>query len=215
MARIVIKTKSTRGEYKCGHCGIQIQPGSQYKSWQFRNSAKQFRCMAPGCSPRASELTQGQIGRVYELNERISDCCDDFRSDQEFDDFKSNLESIKEDAESLKDEFDENYNNMPESFQNGQNGELVQGRVDALESFIDELDSAIDNADWPDGAEDEDAECVVVDGSGGPCGMAKSDDRHTKGHEEFEHEFEAEEADNSDLVESIVGDFESMSCDCD
>src|SRR5215831_1315257 len=184
MPRVNTKKKSKAGKQViCGRCRIAIQPGQQYRSWSFRFGGTHFRCMAPRCNPRASELTQSQASGMYELTERIEDACQALRECKAYspEDFKSEMESVREDAESLKDEIQEGFENMLEGLQQSEAGERAERRVASLESFIDELDSTIDNSEWEDD-KDESEECAE-------CTMAKDDDRHDKNSAEFQHEF--------------------------
>lgn len=231
MARVKTQKKSSHGQkVTCGRCLGPINPGDQYRKVSLktgpRSSVTKYRCMGPACGFRSSELTTSRMSEVYQLNERLEDACSGLRlldktqrlTPARFEEFKSDLESIRDDAQSLAEEFQEAYDNMPEQFQSGENGERTQARQEAVEEFANELDSAIDNVSWPDVEDEDDVEdtlaCKV-------CTMAKGDDRHTKGHEDFDHAFEAPDPTPEQLealsesVESVVSEFERMSIDCE
>lgn len=70
------------------------------------------------------------------------------------------LEDIKQGFEDLRDETQEKLDNMPEGLQQGDTGQLLQERIDQIESLLTELEEAIneageDDSEDPDPAEDD------------------------------------------------------------
>lgn len=63
---------------------------------------------------------------------------------------ESQIESAKDELESLKDEQEDKLNNMPEGLQQGSSGELLQERIDGLDSLIQELDGI--DTEWDESA---------------------------------------------------------------
>lgn len=111
---------------------IFIAKGESYYWWQFQNSPKQYSKERP----RASQLTQsGYLSTLYGITEQI----EDFSADSA-EELTSFAEDIKGQLEELRDTTQESLDNMPENLQNSPTAELLQERVDALESAIDEFD---------------------------------------------------------------------------
>jgi len=132
---------------------IFIAKGESYYWWQFQNSPKQYS----KTRPRASQLTQsGYLSTLYGITEQIEDFSTD--STDELSDF---VDNIKTELEDLRDTTQESLDNMPENLQYSPTAELLQERVDALETAIDELD-AID-LDYNETDEDELKELVADD----------------------------------------------------
>jgi hypothetical protein len=112
---------------------IFIEKGESYYWWQFQNSPKQYS----KTPPRASELTQSaHYSTLYSIVEQIEDFSAD--SAEELSDF---AESIKTELEDLRDTTQESYDNMPENLQYSPTADLLQERVDSLESGISEIES--------------------------------------------------------------------------
>jgi hypothetical protein len=112
---------------------IFIEKGESYYWWQFQNSPKQYS----KTPPRASELTQSAYySTLYSIVEQIEDFSAD--SAEELSDF---AESIKTELEDLRDTTQESYDNMPENLQYSPTADLLQERVDSLESGISEIES--------------------------------------------------------------------------
>ena len=112
---------------------IFIAKGESYYWWQFQNSPKQYS----KTRPRASELTQSAYySTLYSIVEQIEDFST--ASADELSDF---AESIKTELEDLRDTTQESYDNMPENLQYSPTADLLQERVDSLESAISEIES--------------------------------------------------------------------------
>jgi len=108
--------------------GTDIKAGDSYYWWQFKGGRKQCSKTAP----KASQLTQSAFwAPVYALQEREQPSFDDLES--EIDDIKSELQNIGSECES-------SLSNMPDSLQQGPTGEMLQGRVDAMQDVESELD---------------------------------------------------------------------------
>ncbi len=85
--------------------------------------------------PKQSQLTQSEFwGAVYGLQEQ-------YETVPDFDDIESGIDEIKSELENIKDETQGKFDNMPQGLQDGDSGQLLQERVDALESVISDLDS--------------------------------------------------------------------------
>jgi hypothetical protein len=112
---------------------VFIAKGESYYWWQFQNSPKQYS----KTRPRASQLTQSTYySTLYSIFEQI----EDFSTDSA-DDLKDFVESIKTELEDLRDTTQESLDNMPENLQYSPTAELLQERVDSIESAISEIES--------------------------------------------------------------------------
>lgn len=134
---------------------IFIAKGESYYWWQFQNSPKQYS----KTPPRASELTQSAYySTLYGITEQIEDfSCD---SAEEFSEF---VENIKTELEELRDTTQESLDNMPENLQYSPTAELLQERVDSLESGISEIESI--DVDYEEKDEEELEELVAEENS--------------------------------------------------
>jgi hypothetical protein len=111
---------------------IFIAKGESYFWWQFLRSPKQYSKERP----KNSQLTQSSfLSTLYGIEERI----EEFSAENK-DDFDSFIEEIKSEIEELRDTTQESLDNMPEGLQQGDTGQLLQERVDGLDSWIDEID---------------------------------------------------------------------------
>jgi hypothetical protein len=169
MPKVWDQKKNNRGEAKCGRCGQLIQPGERYKMWSFRFGPTHYRCYRMACAPRASELTQSKASGMHELLERKSDATAAVHINDNFEDFLTDMEAIKDDAESVRDDIQEGYDNMGDNLQQTEQGEVAQRRIEALDNFIDEMDSAIDEVRGkieefePAGDAEESKEALVIE----------------------------------------------------
>ena len=111
---------------------ILIAKGEPYFWWQFKNSPKQFSKERP----KNSQLTQSNfLSQLYALEEKIEEFSCESRED-----FESFRDELKDDIDTLKDECDESLNNMPEGLQQGSTGELLQERIDAMDSWSTDIE---------------------------------------------------------------------------
>lgn len=132
----VIRVASARKDVgNCGCCGTAIKAGDPYLWFQFRFQPKQVRCSKSECAPKPVDLTRSEYQRaIYALHENHT-----------FDGASlEDLTTQKEDAvsaiEELRDETQEKLDNMPEGLQQGDTGQLLQERIDALESALSDLE---------------------------------------------------------------------------
>lgn len=93
---------------------------------------------------------------MYSIAEQIEDFSAD--SVEELSDF---AESIKTELEDLRDTTQESYYNIPENLQYSPTADLLQERVDSLESGISEIDSI--DFDYEEKNEDEIKELIADD----------------------------------------------------
>lgn len=112
-----------------------IKKGESYYWWAFmvggRGGAKRYS----KTEPKPSQLTQSEFwSAVYGIQEGATQCPD-------WDEVESVVESLKAELENLRGETQDKYDNLPDSLQSGSSGELLQGRVDAVEESISNLEA--------------------------------------------------------------------------
>lgn len=157
--------KKSRKEFKCGKCGRVIPVGSRYYKGEINFGPTIIRCAHCGLeswevTTSEYQLAVGEIAYRWEENY-------DLNSDTVIDDIVSDLQEIYDETESR-------YENIPENLQDSDTGQLLQERMENLESVKDELES-IDVDDVKNdvfseyseevGEEDEDATFDSVVGS--------------------------------------------------
>lgn len=129
-----------------------IKKGEPYYWWKFRYGGKRFSKTAP----KRSQLTQSSFySTVYDIEDDVIGGAEP----------TSDLGSIRDDVVQqlgdLRDECQSSLDNIPDSLKEGSSGQLLQERIDALESAISEfeqldLDEPSDSdLDWPERNEDE------------------------------------------------------------
>ena len=111
---------------------ILIDKGESYYTWSFMNGGTYYS----KTPPRASQLTSSEFMSTYY---GIQESVEDFET-TDLDELVSFVDDIKSSLEDLRDETDDKFNNMPESLQGGPTGELLQERVDSLDSTISEFE---------------------------------------------------------------------------
>lgn len=136
------KSKHDRTVPKDENDPIFIAKGESYYWWQFKNGGKHFSKERP----KSSQLTQSNyLSQLYSIQESMEtiEANDAEELNAVRDDLVSQLESLKEETES-------SLENMPESLQSSPTGELLQERIDALDSAISELEEIDLDYEEPD-----------------------------------------------------------------
>jgi hypothetical protein len=122
-----------------------IAVGDTYYWWKFRRGGKRFS----KTYPKPSQLTMSEFwSTVLEWSER---------SRPDADGIEGYLDDLKSEVDTFKSEQEDKLSNMPDALQEGDTGQMIQGRVDALEdlhSNLDSIDTEIDD-DLSDEAKEE------------------------------------------------------------
>lgn len=126
-----IEKPKARKEYKCSKCGEVIKVGDTYlKGIPFRRSPV-IRCTK--CGLRSWELSSSDyvqgVGRI----------CDCWEEDYGCD--ENTAQSIADELNNIRDQCQDSLDNMPEGLQEGDTGQLLQERIDTLDSVISELEN--------------------------------------------------------------------------
>lgn len=130
MGKVQVITKS-RKEYKCSKCGKVIPAGSRYYKGEINFGPTIIRCTE--CGLEHWEVTTSD----YQL--RAGEIV--YRWRENYDTSEDGIASIVSDLEELRDELQDRLDNMPEGLQEGDIGQLLQERIDALDSAISDLES--------------------------------------------------------------------------
>ena len=125
-----IEKPKARKEYKCSKCGETIKVGETYlKGTPFRRSPV-IRCTKCGLRRwelSSSDYVQG-VGRVCDCWEEDYGCDED------------TAQSIADELDTIKDDCQDSLDNMPEGLQEGDTGQLLQERIDNLDSAVSDLE---------------------------------------------------------------------------
>jgi hypothetical protein len=127
-----------------------IKAGESYYWWAFMQGGRGGPKIVSRTKPKQSQLTQSEFwSAVFGVRE------DNDGRTPDFEDLEPNIENITNELENIKDETQGKYDNLPDGLRDGSSGELLQGRIDALESAISDLESIDLSWDEPEKADDE------------------------------------------------------------
>jgi flagellar biosynthesis chaperone FliJ len=129
-----------------------VKKGESYYWWQHAFKAKQYS----KTMPTPSQLTGSSfLSELYALHESIQK-----GAYNSFDDMESNRDSIAEELQVMLEQCQESLDNMPDHLQDTSSaGELLNERIDALETAISEIESIDveeEPEDWTDVIDDDD-----------------------------------------------------------
>ncbi len=144
----ITKVMKSRKEYTCGRCRKKIEVGQPYLRGDLNFSKPVIRCCKCGLQPwevttSDYQLSVGEI--VYHWDENNAPD-------------EAGRDSIVSDLEDIRDDLQGRLDNMPEGLQQGDAGQLLQERIDALESAISDLEDIDFDDDFDDDLSDEDRE---------------------------------------------------------
>lgn len=131
---------------------IGVAVGETYYWWAHRmkGSKSGFKKFSKS-PPKPSQLTMSNFwGPVYSLQEQY----DDYQPDME--DIESTRDEIASELNSIKDEQESNLSNMPDGLQQGDTGQMIQERIDALDSAAGEIESVDVSFEEPEKEDEED-----------------------------------------------------------
>lgn len=130
MAKIERIKKSARGkDLKCSKCGKPINVGDEYLKATPYKRPPIIRCVA--CGLKSYETSGSEY--IRECGALVEDWQNNFSADE------AGRDEIVSVLEGLRDQCQESLDNMPEALQEGDTGQMLQDRIDNLESVIDEL----------------------------------------------------------------------------
>lgn len=152
MPRVHTKKKIKAGaERRCGECGVVIQPGEQYMTWEFRYGGAHYRCMQH--PPKRSDLTQSKLGQVYASIENAEA---QLASAESVEDIVTIIEEVASEVQDVASE----YRDADEAF-GGQGATESAERADELEGWVSDLESF--QPEEPDEDDEEDDETDYLD----------------------------------------------------
>lgn len=112
-----------------------IKKGDSYWHWAFAFGPK----YKSKTQPTRSQLTRSNfLSTLYSIEDSIPDA---FKECTTSDDLESSMEQLISEIEELKDETQNSLDNMPSQLQDADSGQLLQERIEALESWISDLQS--------------------------------------------------------------------------
>jgi hypothetical protein len=110
-----------------------IKKGDSYWHWAFAFGPK----YKSKTQPTRSQLTRSTfLSTVYAIEDGISDR---FKECATSDDIESGIDELISEIEELKDETQGSLENMPQQLQDADSGQLLQERIDGLESWVSDL----------------------------------------------------------------------------
>lgn len=192
MARIE-RIKSARKEHKCSKCGNTIEVGQSYlKATPYRRPTI-YRCTK--CGLKSYETSGSEY--VKEVGSIVEDWEESYSLGE------TTAEDIASTLEDIKDSQQDSLDNMPENLQYGDTGQMLQERIDSLESVIDELN----DISW------EDCESEAREEAENEMGEYDSDDKEYDSEEDFKEALEEtvtelQEEKYRDLIEEALSGLE-------
>ncbi len=144
-----------------------IKKGDTYYWWQFRFGGL-HRSKTP---PKRSQLTQSSfMSQLYELEDELSNR---FNGLETSDDIQGEIDNLVSDLDNLIDETQGSLDNMPQQLQDGDTGQMLQERIDGLESWKSDLESIDTDIDEELSAEEkvERAQEIIEEISGTSAGL--------------------------------------------
>lgn len=139
-----------RGEYSCMKCKATINKGDHYYKYTKFKSKPTIRCIK--CKPKSSDLTSSEyLTEIYLLQE------------SDFGSYVDNVSELVETLEVIKEGCESRFESIPESLQNAPNGEMLQERIDCVESAVDTLSDIEDFDESQEIDEDETIESLRED----------------------------------------------------
>lgn len=176
--------KSCRKEQKCGKCGTVISVGSPYLKGELFRANPIIRCTK--CGLKSYEVTTSDYVRnvgclVEDWRENFSIC-------------GSTVEEVTGTLQDILDTCRDNFDNIPEQLQEGN---VLEERIEELESVIDELESGDVWNDFLEQAYDEldEEEQAVID--------AEQEKRNGADYEDWYEEF-CKDTDEEDVARHWV-----------
>lgn len=117
-----------------------IKKGESYYWWSFRSprggGSGRYFSKTP---PKASQLTRSEFkSTLCSIEESLHGLA--ATGYEDVSSLQTDLDNIKDELESLKSDTEDKLNNMPEGLQQGDTGQLLQTRIDELDTLIGEFD---------------------------------------------------------------------------
>ena len=174
--------QKARKTYVCNRCDNTINPGDFYFKITEMYSKPKFRCL--NCEPQRSELTNSEyLTWLYDLQDNLIDNYDlgeEFAKDE-----------IIQELENQRDELESKFDNIPEQLQEAPVAEMLQNRMDSIDSAISDLEAL----DYPE------KETINKDDY-------ETDEEYEEALEELEDDFQEELENYIDEIEAIIGGIE-------
>lgn len=133
---------------------VIIEKGQPYWYWQFKNGPIIYSPV----QPKRSQLTRSDfLSWLYDMEDEINEYTVTDIPGADPDDIQNQIDEWVSQLEEKRDECQEKLDNMPEGLQQGSaSGELLQQRIDGLDTWISELEGV--RPEWDDDELREEAE---------------------------------------------------------
>lgn len=122
--------KKARKQWKCGKCNTLIEVGMSYYKGEINFGPTIVRCTR--CKLQPWEVTTSEYS--LQVGELVNNWSETYGQGEEA------LEEISSELENIRDQVQERLDNMPEGCQEGDVGQMMQERIDALESAQSDID---------------------------------------------------------------------------
>lgn len=140
---------------KCPKCEKAIKPGTKYRWWKGRYTAKRIRCAACPAPSISERESNDKLSRVYGAQET---CQDALNKATTVEVAQGAVEDAISELEEVKSEYEDSASNIREHFPDSENADNADEAVSSLETWIDELTVAKDDIETaPKEGEDRDA----------------------------------------------------------
>lgn len=130
-----LKRQKARKDYVCSKCKKPIKKGDEYYRFSLtRFNTPRVLCLA--CKPTRSQMTTSDFfSTLYGIEDDIAAL-----SAEDMRDAQTAVEGITGQLVELMDVTEEKRDNIPENLQEAPVGELLQGRVEAIEEMLEEYE---------------------------------------------------------------------------
>lgn len=119
----------------------EIKKGDSYWYWSFAFGPK----YKSKTKPTRSQLTRSEfLSTLWAIEDDLDERFKEMSSSE---DIENAIEELKSEIEQLRDETQGKLDNMPEQLQYADSGQLLQERIEGLDSWISDLDSVDTNVD--------------------------------------------------------------------
>lgn len=183
--------KSARKDYPAEG----IKKGDTYYKWSIKTGPATGVIHRSKTYPKPSDLTGSPFQKsLLEIQERVGTL--EAGNYETSEDLSSDLDGITGDIEALRDETQSSLENMPEGLQQGDVGQMLQERIDGLDSWISDLQGV----DLDFGFDEDEPE--------------EPEDKESEEHKKWELEHEvwktAEQEAETEFISSAIDEIQSM-----
>lgn len=170
IAKVEHTKKARKDQGKCGRCATPLPVGSEYRYWASFRGPKHVRCMAPGCTPRQSELESSKLSAIYASVEEAESSLAHFDATDDIEDIKEGIAMIVREVGSTVQEVADEYREAaaddngnifnPDMDERASTLESSASELDSWEPTLDDPDDETDLHDWLEALKEEAQEAI-------------------------------------------------------